>query len=71
MDAKQCHYVLRPTGAVALTISELCLSFSPHPNILDGNFNLVPNFIGIKIFQKDLFPHKGLFFTQAKKANIS
>ena len=34
-----------------LRISELYLSFSPHPNISDGNFNLVHHFFCIQIFQ--------------------
>ena len=34
------HYAPRAMGAVTSSILELCLSFSPHPNISDGNFNL-------------------------------
>ena len=34
------HYAPRAMGAVTLRILELCLSFYPHPNISDGNFNL-------------------------------
>ena len=37
-------------GAMTLRISELYLSFSPHPNISDGNFNLVHHFFCIQIF---------------------
>ena len=45
------HYAARAMGAMTLRISELCLSFSPHPNISDGNVNLVHLFFRIKIFQ--------------------
>ena len=45
------HYAARAMGAMTLRISELCLSFSPHPNIADGNFNLVHHFFRIQIFQ--------------------
>ena len=31
----------RAMGAVTLRILELCLSFYPHPNISDGNSNLI------------------------------
>ena len=48
---KTLHYGIRAMGAMSLRISELCLSFSPHPNISDGNFNLVHHFIGVQIFQ--------------------
>ena len=45
------HYAARAMGAMSLRISELCLSFSPHPNISDRNFNLVHHFFRIQIFQ--------------------
>ena len=45
------HYAARAMGAMTLRISELCLSFSPHPNISDGNVNLVHHFFCIQIFQ--------------------
>ena len=45
------HYAARAMGAMTLRISKLCLSFSPHPNIPDGNFNLVHHFICVQIFQ--------------------
>ena len=45
------HYAARAMGAMSLRIPELCLSFSPHPNISDGNVNLVHHFFRIKIFQ--------------------
>ena len=45
------HYAARAMGAMTLRISELCLSFSPHPNISDGNVNLVHHFFRIQIFQ--------------------
>ena len=38
------HYGLRAMGTLRLRVSELCLSFSPHLNIPDGNFNLVNHF---------------------------
>ena len=43
------HFALRSMGAVAKRILELCLSFSPHPNISDGNFKLVPHCICIDL----------------------
>ena len=45
------HYATRAMDAMTLRISELCLSFSPHPNVSGGNFNLVHNFFRIQIFQ--------------------
>ena len=45
------HYAIRVVGAMSLRITELYLSFSPHPNIPDGNFNLVHHFICVQIFQ--------------------
>ena len=45
------HYAARAMGAMSLRISELCLSFSPHPNISDGNFNFVQHFFLMQIFQ--------------------
>ena len=47
------HYGLRAAamGAMPLRISDLCLSFSRHPNISDENFNLVHHFICVQIFQ--------------------
>ena len=45
------HSAARAMGAMTLRISELCLSFSPHPNISDGNVNLVHHFFCIQIFQ--------------------
>ena len=48
---QQCHFWLRAMGAISLRISELCLSFSPHPNISDRNSNLVHHFILVQIFQ--------------------
>ena len=45
------HYGIKAMGAMTLRISELYLSFSPHPNISDGNFNLVQHFFRIQIFQ--------------------
>ena len=36
---------------MSLRISELCLSFSPHPNISDRNSNLVHHLIRVQIFQ--------------------
>ena len=45
------HYGIKAMGAMTLRISELYLSFSPHPNISDGNFNLVHHFFRIQIFQ--------------------
>ena len=38
---------------MSLRISELCLPFSPYPNITDGNFNLVHHFFRMQIFQID------------------
>ena len=45
------HYGIKVMGAMTLRILELYLSFSPHPNISDGNFNLVHHFFRIQIFQ--------------------
>ena len=45
------HYGIRAMGAMTLRISDLCLSFSPHPNISDGNFNLVHHFFACKYFR--------------------
>ena len=45
------HYGIRAMGAMSLRISEFCLSFSPHPNISDGNFNLDHHFFCMQIFQ--------------------
>ena len=45
------HYAARAMGAMTLRISELCLSFFPHPNISDGNVNLVHHFFRTQIFQ--------------------
>ena len=45
------HYAIRAMGAMSLRISELCLSFSPHPNISDWNFNHVHHFVRMQIFQ--------------------
>ena len=42
------HYAARAMGAMTLRILDLCLSFSPHPNISDGNFNLVHHFFASK-----------------------
>ena len=39
-------------GAMTLRNLELCPSFSPHPNISDGNFNLDHHFFCTQIFQK-------------------
>jgi len=44
------HYAAGAMGAMSLRISELCLSFSPHPNISDGNVNLVHHLFCIQIF---------------------
>ena len=38
-------------GAMSLRILELYLSFSAHPNISDGNFNLDHHFFRMQIFQ--------------------
>ena len=38
-------------GAMTLRILDLYLSFSPHPNISDGNFNLDHHFFRMQIFQ--------------------
>ena len=38
-------------GALSLRISELCPSYSPHPNISDGNFNLDHHLFHMQIFQ--------------------
>ena len=46
------HYGIRAMGAMTLRISDLCLSFSPHPNISDGNFNLVHHFLHANISDK-------------------
>ena len=48
------HYGIRAMGAMSFRISELCLSFSPHPNISDGNFNLDHHFFRMQIFQLSL-----------------
>ena len=45
------HYGIRAMGAMTLRISDLCLSFSPHPNISDGNFTLVHQFFAGKYFR--------------------
>ena len=45
------HYGTRAMGAMPLRISELCLPFSPHQNIADGDFNLVHHFFRMQIFQ--------------------
>ena len=45
------HYGLRAMEQQAFGILELCLSFSPHANISDENFNLVHHFICVQIFQ--------------------
>ena len=50
-SAATMHYGIRAMGAMSLRISELFLSFSPHPNISDGNFNLVHYFFRMQIFQ--------------------
>ena len=42
------HYAARAMGAMSLRISELCLSFSPHPNIWDWNFYFVHHFFASK-----------------------
>ena len=42
------HYAAGAMGALSLRISELFLSFSPHPNTSDGNFNLVHHFFASK-----------------------
>ena len=52
------HYGIRAMRAMTLRISDLCLSFFPHPNNSDGNFNLVSHFIGIEILQIDLLGPK-------------
>ena len=39
-------------GAMSLRISEPCLSFFPHPNISDGNVNLVHHFFASKYSRK-------------------
>ena len=46
---KSMHYGIRAMGAMSFRISELCLSFSSHPNISDRNFNLVHHFICVQI----------------------
>ena len=40
------HYAARamPMGAMTFWILELCFSFFPHSNILEGNFNTCPSF---------------------------
>ena len=38
---------------MSIRILELCLSFSPHANISDGNFNLDNHFFCMQIFQID------------------
>ena len=45
------HYGIRAMGAMTLRNLELCPSFSPHPNISDGNFNLDHHFFRTQIFQ--------------------
>ena len=45
------HYGIRTMVAMSFRISELCLPFSPHPNISDGNFNLVRHFFRVQLFQ--------------------
>ena len=45
------HYAIRAMGAMSLRILELCLPFSPHPNISDGNVNLVHHVFCMQIFQ--------------------
>ena len=45
------HYAIREMGAMLLRISELCLSFSPDPNISDG-FNIVHHFFTRKYSRK-------------------
>ena len=47
------HFAAGAMGAMSFRISELCLSFSPHPNIADRNFNLVHHFFRIQIIQKN------------------
>ena len=47
----QCTIHQGAIGAMTLRISELFLSFSPHPNISDGNFNLVHHFFRMQMFQ--------------------
>ena len=46
------HYGIRAMGAMSIRISELCLSFSPHINISDGNFNIVHHFLHLNIPDK-------------------
>ena len=50
-DLKTMHYGIRAMGAMTLRNLELCPSFSPHPNISDGNFNLDHHFFRTQIFQ--------------------
>ena len=45
------HFAPRAMLAMTFMISEICLSFSPHPNISGGNVNLVHHFFRIQIFQ--------------------
>ena len=45
--SQSMHYAARAMGAMTLRISQLCLSFSPHPIISDGNVNLVHHFFRI------------------------
>ena len=49
--SESVHYGIRAMGAMTLRISDLCLSFSPHPNISDGNLHLVHHFFCMQIFQ--------------------
>ena len=51
LTTRSMHYGIRAMGAMSLRILELCLSFSPHPNISDGNFNLVHHFFASKYFR--------------------
>ena len=43
--------VKKAVSALSLRISVLCLSFSPDPNISDGNFNIDHHFFRLQIFQ--------------------
>ena len=51
LGLKPMHYGIRAMGAMTLRNLELCPSFSPHPNISDGNFNLVHHFFACKYFR--------------------
>ena len=43
------HFGIRAMAALSSRISELCLPFFPHPNISDGNFNLIHHFFFMQI----------------------